>query len=709
MAHTIDKKTGEITINSWEKGIAPSPHSGIANIQNANISTEQGEVMASFGRVQQTVPYDTGTGDFTAFASDHIIKSTVQLLAGTWVTIVTSTITNLTAGSKYYVTQVSGNFVYLSATYGGANISTFGVAGSATFTITLNMKNPVSSATETYFDGSVVRHRYYILAYDSVNLQGEVWMYDSGDSVGWRLPSYTGLGGTAVLPGTNIAILNGWLLWFNGTYIYCKSTSILGVSWTSQKFTNVTLTNNNAPHFALTGHQGKLYYTDGNYIGSIFPDSTLTSGGSTTTVNVQSYASYTASTTTGTLTLIGGSIPVIPGTTQRIPAVFFSDNTIPSALTAGTMYYIKSITTGTGITFEVYAAPTGGAAINIQTGAVGNQYFNTFYPLSGGAGFGGDTILFSPQRLNLPSFEIAQYLAEVGNTVIIGCASNILYPWNQISALPSDLIPLPESNVQDMVTVNNMAYIFAGSKGNVYVTNGNTASIVIKVPDYSAGIAGTPSSYIEPYFSFGDAIYIRGRVYFSVQDQTASKTGNCSGIYSFIPTQNLYIGQDTGLSLRLENQSSYGSYNGICHVLLASQEQDAISPQYWSGWRNSYSDGTSTLFGIDGTATHPVGTTIVETDLIATGTALDKKTFSQIEYKLSTPLVAGETVTISYRQNSTDAWTSCGTAVEESTTPLSGYFPVNFEKGQWLQLQITLTPLATTATSFCRLKEIIVR
>ena len=86
-----------------------------------------------------------------------------------------------------------------------------------------------------------------------------------------------------------------------------------------------------------------------------------------------------------------------------------------------------------------------------------------------------------------------------------------------------DLIPLPETNSVNMITVNNMLYVFAGNKGNIYVTNGSTASLVLSVPDYCAGIAGTQPSYFEPYFVWGDAMYMRGRVWFSILDQVASQ------------------------------------------------------------------------------------------------------------------------------------------------------------------------------------------
>lgn len=315
----------------------------------------------------------------------------------------------------------------------------------------------------------------------------------------------------------------------------------------------------------------------------------------------------------------------------------------------------------------------------------------------------------------MPVFETAQSMAELGNEIIIGTNNNTLYPWNQIDVLPSTLISLPENNVVNMITVNNMVYVFAGSRGNIYLTNGSTASVVLKVPDYCAGIAGSPQTYVEPFFTWGDAMYLRGKVYFSIQDQYASsstpvypaKAGNCGGIWSFVPTQNFFYGQDTGLSLMLENRSSYGTYNGACSVLIPAYTQTSRGPQYWSGW---YSNITSSTYGIDyndGSISTPC---VIETDLIPTGTMLNKQTFSQIEYKLSSPLQTGATISIKYRQNSTDEFTSCGSVISEGDDGLSGYFSVNFEKGQWVQLQITLNPNGGGSTAnYVRLRKVIIR
>jgi hypothetical protein len=258
-------------------------------------------------------------------------------------------------------------------------------------------------------------------------------------------------------------------------------------------------------------------------------------------------------------------------------------------------------------------------------------------------------------------------------------------------------------------------YVCVGNKGNIYVTNGSSVSLAFTVPDYCAGIAGTPASYYEPYFKWGGIAILRGRVFVSIQDQTTTKAGNCGGVWSFVPSFfNPVTGADTGLQLRLENTNSYGNLNGMATVILPLANQAGINPQFFSAWTSDQSSASAT-YGIDATGTFPANTAIIETELIPIGTLLDKKTFAQIEYKVASPLLSGESIQFYYRQNATDYWTTCGTVNEETTASpssqdrLSGWYPAPDELGQWFQVQAQLIPNRSTTFSGNRLYEIRLR
>lgn len=606
----------------------------------------------------------------------------------------------------YYVSYSVGGKIKLSAKYDPyeANEITHGTTGSVTFSTVAVPGAGIAKFTEKYGTATTTEYRYYVLDNNS-----RTWVYDTGvfDANGttWMLPDPSNY---SVLNFTGMAVLNGWLFNINCEQLFAKPTVNLGSLLSGVN--NGYLSNPFPTHinYAMVGTQGKMYYTDLNYLGEVYPTTSLL----TSLANIQSYGKYTASTTTGTISeLIGGSLPYTQdanGATARIPAVFFTDvyGAQPTNLVGGTVYWIEYNPAAS--TFGVYAAQTGGSAINIASGATGNQYFNTFDILgSGGINGASATVQFSQQRINLPYDEVAQSLVEIGNTVIIGGKTNTLYPWNQVDALPSDVIKLPENDVKTMINVNNMAYVFAGSKGNIYITNGSVASLALKIPDYCAGVPGTPNTYIEPIFTWFDAAYVRGRVYCSVLDQTATKAGNCGGVWSFVPSQNMSAA-DVGNALRLENQNSYADYDGAARLIIANEEQTTNAPQYWTWWQDSHSIGTS-AFGIDTTASTPVTSFVIETDLLPTGTLLSKDTFSQLEYKLTAPAVSGDAVQMFYRLNANGAWTSCGTAEVETSDPLSGYFPVAFQKTQWVQFRAVCATGGTTASSFTRLSQIRLR
>lgn len=729
MAWRIEKGTEDIVIDGFETGIAPSPHKGIANIRNGNISTESGEITASFVRTQQTMPDITATGTL-AYASLTTVSLAITgsngYLKGLWITVSNSSNTGELANGDYYIlpstaVQTGSNY-YLSATYSNSNgnpITGFTTGLTANFVIKRNMGQGQAYSVENYINSNGANYqRYYVL-----DTQGYVWVYDTQneanyaatDLVAWKLPNTASLAGA----GGGIAVFDGWVMVFNRFGIFCTPTDQLGQNYLqfSGSSGNVpeNQSNQNLFRSAFVGHQGRCYFTNGNYIGEIFPDSTINNGSQ----NIQSYCSWLpdpGSKSFATATIITGSLPtngypIGSNTYFRLPVVVFTSpgGSLPNTLSSDTLYYIVYDVAGNS-TFNIYTAASGGSAItDIYTGSSGTLYFNTFYPIGSNTGPNGSTptSVYTPQRLILPTGETSQCITEINDVVLVGCKSNVVYPWDQVSTLPSGIINVPESNTVSILTVNQMAYLFAGNNGNIYITDGSTASLVLNIPDYLAGIPGNPATYIEPQYSWGGNMYLRGRIYFSVLDQNTSKAGNVGGIFSFVPTQNLYIGQDSGIALRLESQNSYGTYNGYTPLLIGRLDQSAVEPLYWSSW---ISDINTPTYGIDystsGTSsTSPV---IIDLDALPLGTMLNKKTTQQIEFKLSSPLDIGAFVTSNYRNNLTDSWKTVGTFKMEANR-LSGYVPAVFEKSQWLQIQIIMNPITSSAATnsfirFCELR-----
>jgi hypothetical protein len=690
--------------------------------------------MVNFARFQNSEYFNT-TGTITYGAGATLASYTytvhtspnAYLLAGNWIKILTSSIAELVVGTSYFINE-SGNPIIaslgLSATYDTSQSSTITstLGGSATFQFLPNtgdkggtMAKPVQGVTESYYDSTrTLQNRYYIL-----DTEGHVWVYDTGanqwgsslnywvliDTVTARSVVYGGTGGGQI--ATGIAVYNGWLLLFIGGTIIFKLTAMLGINpnsgggasgWDSGPFANAlnTQAGSTNPHQTYLSKSGALYWTDTSFVGFLFATANTTTG--PVNPNVFSYGQITASNSGGTLafnlvTIINGSIPY-----NNMPISFHSfggTGGLPANISANIIYYIKSLTySGSTTTFAV-SATIGGASIAYGSVGTAPLYYNTLdlrIP---------STYIFAPQALTIPQQEdVAQCITEIGSQLLIGCSSNTLYFWDGVALTPNGFLFLPEQNTVNMITANNMAFIFSGNRGNIYITNGNTASVVTTIPDYITGIP-------DPYYLWGGAMYARGRIWFSVQDQNATHTGNCGGIWSFVPTQNFFPGQDTGLALHCEHQNSYGTYNGVANVLINSSVQTAQGIQYFSAWS---SDAVSPIYGIDASSTTPYtgGQTLIETDLIPIGNYLEKGNFTSILTQYDTPLVSGESVQIKYRNSITGTWNPIPDTlggIDSVVGSLGTRFATGWAQQTLVQLQIILTSTATTP-SFTRLKEI---
>jgi len=86
-----------------------------------------------------------------------------------------------------------------------------------------------------------------------------------------------------------------------------------------------------------------------------------------------------------------------------------------------------------------------------------------------------------------------------------------------------------------------------------------------------------------------------------------------------------------------------------------------------------------------------------------------KRTFNQLEYTLTTQMASGDSVQLYWRLNSTDAWQTAGTVIEETSNRISGYYQVNFQKTQQLQIRGVFTTNGLTTSSFNRFKDIRLR
>lgn len=294
------------------------------------------------------------------------------------------------------------------------------------------------------------------------------------------------------------------------------------------------------------------------------------------------------------------------------------------------------------------------------------------------------TYTWAQQALRIPSIDTATCLEELGINLLVGGTYNYIYPWDRVSTSFKYPIKIAENYTKRLLTINQNTYAFAGRRGRIYITNGSQADLYKKIPDHIYGI--------DPIFDWTNCAYNKNQIYFGVSAKNNAQTDitTYAGLWAIDITTN---------ALRCATLQS---------TMTATVSAVFAFPNTASGFGLAVGWKTSSTYGIDTATSAPYTTYVayIETDLIPVGQFLKKKTFENIEFKLSAPLVSGEGIKISYRTNKIAAYTQIG----ETTTvgALSDFYLVNFDQSQWLQFKIETKSTATTP-SYVRLKELRLR
>ncbi len=299
----------------------------------------------------------------------------------------------------------------------------------------------------------------------------------------------------------------------------------------------------------------------------------------------------------------------------------------------------------------------------------------------------------------LPIDDIATCLSPLGTNMLIGGTKNYAYTWDTTSNVVTQPILLAENYVSQIVTVNTNAYIFAGNTGRIYISNGSQANEFAKIPDYIAGgINYSQIGAVAPYFNWGGATYVKNHLLFSAY--VVDNAGNAITGYGGVWIINL-----NSNAMWLSNKLSYNTFGGYASALAPIQTSVVLSSfngnppgvGFFAGWYNG------TNYGIDKTTTVPASQGVVESDLIPIGTYNIPQNNTYVEYKLATPLVSGESISLYYRPYFGTAWTLIGT--DSTAGNFSNTFPSNWSNLNWIQLRAELNSTSTNP-SYVRLQQI---
>ncbi len=114
MAYSFDIYDSAIVIDGWQGGVAPDPYSGIAKLNNVNVTTVPGEASVMFSTIALSSPKITGrtvssaaTGTSTGYIT---VSSSAGFEAGMAISFNTVSVGGLSAGTTvYWVVGVNAN------------------------------------------------------------------------------------------------------------------------------------------------------------------------------------------------------------------------------------------------------------------------------------------------------------------------------------------------------------------------------------------------------------------------------------------------------------------------------------------------------------------------------------------------------------------------------------------------------------------------
>lgn len=239
------------------------------------------------------------------------------------------------------------------------------------------------------------------------------------------------------------------------------------------------------------------------------------------------------------------------------------------------------------------------------------------------------------------------------------------------------------NSIQQIIVANNLMYITAGMKGNVYVSDGTSYRQVKTIP-YAVKDESGLGLLLYP-----NAITIsgNGNLLIGTTSFTNGYTGDVTqhGVWEI----NLATGKyETNLRYIMSN----GNFTGNTQISIGFVFQDNSDTVYF-GW------GYGSDYGIDVTNAFKYSgyTSTIETQAYVVGNKLTPKTFENIEILFGQPLTVGQGVRLSYRLSTFGDYTTIGTF---DYATYGGVISIRnkalITNAQLLQIKIEMTTQAST-------------
>ncbi len=357
----------------------------------------------------------------------------------------------------------------------------------------------------------------------------------------------------------------------------------------------------------------------------------------------------------------------------------------------GVIYHDPSTDAATWNAAEI-GSLTGTHYIKLLMAQDGYMYFtngNTIGRITAISGTGSSvSVTSSSNVLDLPNNIYAVTMAELGSNLLIGTQQGIsydvrqnfnfaaIYPWDRTSSSFRLPVYINENGINAMISHRNQVYFSAGDDGKVYVTDGTNYQLVKRLPFTTLGSLNNPTSWVFPNAM---CVNQKGNLLVGLSADYNANAPTTTGIWEIQLSQ--------GFPTHLPFFSRDGNLGDTANVRFGSVrvlDDDFLSFGVQSGTTYELSTTSATALWGDYTARW-------RTEAFFVGNARDKKSFEQLEFLFTKPLITNQGIKISYRKNLKDDFTEIDTwDYSDLGGVISHFAPAEIVDAEILQFEIAL-------------------
>lgn len=696
MAYRFDKTTNSLVIDGFENGIAVSPYKGIANIRNMDTAYYPGVAYVNYARLPATT-------DGKWFAGVNSVN--VSGNSG-WIFTTSAQMTNpvqkaVSPAGLIYILDASGQIFKQTSVNG----TSFNILGNGTGRVGTGANGLAywnnylvvfgngfiefcgdgtgdSEITESNWNimtGSATSSAVFTTNYTSHDdrflfLTDEFPIFQINDPVQFAT--------TGTLPAGISALTTYYILDVKPTYITVSAT--LGGS-------AVTISSNGSGTLTVTDYA--IPVPLGNCTNLVVSGA---SPGSVT-LTIVSYTDPTGGSVGANWQGATGLYNIVMTDGQKLAANFTHGSATVNLLSeivyvTGNDWGIELINPTVSF-YRPYVSKVDGSLLFCNGQFIGriaessntNAVFNPGLAETYTVSFGVASI---PEQFTDQVTDMVDLKSQL---VVAGIRD--IYVWDYVSPQTSSPSPIGE-NISSLTNLLNNIYVLAGEKGNIYLSNGYSAQLMYKLPDFIAGV-------FDPVWKWGGEMTHRSRLFFQALAQDTSGNNILAGIFSLMVSPTVTGESATGLVM--ESQNSYGLTPALgatgAGLLIDNSPSANGNDSYYSAWSNG-----SNVGGIDYNTTQLWGNyePTIETDLMDLGQVMTPATFGNLEFKLDRPMQSGDKIKVSWRDSLTASYIPIG---ETTDGVLSAYYTSNIAQTQWIQFKIQMS-CAASNSSFVPLRQI---